>query len=85
MADGVDVLSLSLGCPARPYYADNMAVAAFGAVAKGVIVVCSAGGSGPSASTVSNKAPWLMTVAVSSLDRRFPTTVRLGDGGTLAG
>ncbi|KAK4804689.1 hypothetical protein SAY86_004506 [Trapa natans] len=80
VADGVDVLSLSLGGSSKPFYADNVAIASFGATQKGVFVSCSAGNSGPSPSTVSNAAPWIMTVAASYTDRSFPTKVKLGNG-----
>ncbi|XP_016499907.1 subtilisin-like protease SBT1.1 [Nicotiana tabacum] len=83
--DGVDVLSLSLGGFPKPFYADNIAIAAFGAVQHGVFVSCSAGNSGPLNSSVGNPAPWIMTVAASSLDRSFPTTVKLGDGHVFKG
>ncbi|XVF73310.1 hypothetical protein PTKIN_Ptkin12aG0191200 [Pterospermum kingtungense] len=83
--DGVDVLSLSLGGSAKPYHSDNIAIGAFQAIKKGVFVSCSGGNSGPTASTVSNTAPWIMTVAASSLDRSFSTSVRLGDGQTFEG
>ncbi|MQM08841.1 hypothetical protein Taro_041696 [Colocasia esculenta] len=85
VADGVNVLSLSLGGNAKPYHVDPLALAAFGAVEKGVFVSCSAGNGGPSPSTVSNTAPWITTVGASYLDRSFPTTVRLGDGRTFTG
>jgi len=80
VADGVDVLSLSLGGSARPYYNDSIAIASFGATQKGVFVSCSAGNSGPFSSTVGNVAPWIMTVAASYTDRSFPTQVKLGNG-----
>ncbi|KDP28707.1 hypothetical protein JCGZ_14478 [Jatropha curcas] len=83
--DGVDVLSLSLGGTAKPFYADNVAIASFGATQNGVFVSCSAGNSGPSRSTVDNTAPWIMTVAASYTDRSFPTTVKLGNGQTFVG
>jgi len=73
-------LSLSLGGTAKPYYNDSLAIASFGATQKGVFVSCSAGNSGPSSSTVGNVAPWIMTVAASYTDRRFPTQVKLGNG-----
>ncbi|KAI4365339.1 hypothetical protein MLD38_021332 [Melastoma candidum] len=85
VADGVDVLSLSLGGLSRPYYLDNIAIAAFGAFKHGVLVICSAGNSGPLSSTVSNAAPWIMTVAASYLDRSFPTKATLADGRTFRG
>ncbi|XP_021279975.1 subtilisin-like protease SBT1.1 [Herrania umbratica] len=83
--DGVDVLSLSLGGSAKPYDSDNIAIGAFQAIKKGIFVSCSGGNSGPSSSTVSNTAPWIMTVAASYLDRKFSTTVKLGDGQTFEG
>ncbi|EHA8588613.1 subtilisin-like protease SBT1.1 [Cocos nucifera] len=86
VADGVDVLSLSLGGGnQRPFYSDSIAIAAFGAIQKGVFVSCSAGNSGPYEATVSNTAPWIMTVAASYLGRSFPTEVKLGDGRTFKG
>ena len=85
VGDGVDVLSLSLGGISRPYYSDNIAIASFGAIQNGVFVSCSAGNSGPDSSTVSNAAPWIMTVAASYIDRSFPTTVKLGNGKTFEG
>ncbi|KAF5178756.1 Subtilisin-like protease SBT1.1 [Thalictrum thalictroides] len=85
IADGVDILSLSLGGSSKPYHSDNIAVGAFGAIQKGIFVTCSAGNSGPSESTVTNTAPWIMTVAASYLDRSFPTTVKLGNGQVFKG
>ncbi|XVF33425.1 hypothetical protein REPUB_Repub17cG0167900 [Reevesia pubescens] len=83
--DGVDVLSISLGGSAKPYHNDKMVIGAFQAIKKGIFVSCSSGNSGPSSSTVSNTAPWIMTVAASYLDRKFPTTVKLGDGQNFEG
>ncbi|XP_027115037.1 subtilisin-like protease SBT1.1 [Coffea arabica] len=85
VSDGVDILSLSLGGSPRPYYADNMAIAAFGAIANGVFVSSSAGNSGPRSSTVGNTAPWMMTVAANYMDRSFPSGVKLGDGQVFMG
>lgn len=85
VADGVDVLSLSLGGAARPYYSDSIAIASFGAIQKGVFVSCSAGNSGPFKSSVGNVAPWLMTVGASYTDRSFQTKVKLGNGQVFKG
>jgi hypothetical protein len=81
VADGVDVLSVSLG--ASPYFrqdfsADPIAIGSFHAVAKGITVVCSAGNSGPAAATVVNAAPWILTVAATTIDRDFESDVVLG-------
>ncbi|PRQ17912.1 putative cucumisin [Rosa chinensis] len=43
VADGVDVLSLSLGGGSAALYYDGITVGAFGAIQKGVFVSCSAG------------------------------------------
>ncbi|XP_072957634.1 subtilisin-like protease 4 [Typha angustifolia] len=80
VSDGADVLSLSLGGESIPFYEDSIAVGAFGAIAKGVFVSCAAGNSGPVDSTLSNEAPWILTVAASTMDRNIRTTVRLGNG-----
>ncbi|XP_022990928.1 subtilisin-like protease SBT1.1 isoform X2 [Cucurbita maxima] len=86
VADGVDILSLSLGGGVTAFYKDNIAIAAFGAVQNGVFVSCSAGNFGSLfRSAVSNAAPWIMTVAASYTDRTFPTTVKLGNGQVFEG
>ncbi|KAL0362542.1 UNVERIFIED_CONTAM: Subtilisin-like protease SBT5.3 [Sesamum calycinum] len=77
--DGVDVLSVSLGGDAVPFYNDSVAIGSFHAVKHGIVVVCSAGNSGPDAGTVSNVAPWQITVGASTMDRQFPSYVLLGN------
>lgn len=78
--DGVDVLSLSLGGDASAYFEDGLAIGAFHAYKKGIPVICSAGNSGPTPGTVSNVAPWILTVGASTLDREFNTVVELHNG-----
>ncbi|VAH06869.1 unnamed protein product [Triticum turgidum subsp. durum] len=78
--DGVDVLSLSLGGPSIPLDKDLIAIGAFGVMSKGVLMVCAGGNSGPTPSTLSNEAPWILTVGAGSVDRSYRATVRLGDG-----
>ncbi|CAO2171147.1 unnamed protein product [Urochloa humidicola] len=80
VADGVHVLSLSLGPEvAADYLSDLIAIGAFFAVQRGVAVVCSAGNSGPRPGTVTNVAPWMFTVGASTMDRDFPAYVSFGD------
>nr|XP_010933213.1 subtilisin-like protease SBT1.2 [Elaeis guineensis] len=83
--DGVDVLSLSLGGFPIPLFEDSIAIGSFRAMEKGVIVICAAGNNGPVPSSVANEAPWITTVGASTLDRRFPAFVRMGNGQILYG
>ncbi|KAF7037289.1 hypothetical protein CFC21_047701 [Triticum aestivum] len=77
--DGVHVLSLSVGAPAADYVADLMAIGTLYAVHKGVAVVASAGNSGPQPGSVSNLAPWILTVGASTMDRDFAADVVFGN------
>ncbi|KAL7123565.1 hypothetical protein ACP275_01G113100 [Erythranthe tilingii] len=88
--DGVHVLTLSIGASSLPLYSevdgrDAIAVGSFHAVAKGIPVVCGAGNDGPSPQTVKNTAPWIITVAASTMDRAFSTQITLGNNKTLQG
>lgn len=81
IADGVDVLSLSIG-KSEPYnYTDDgIAIGALHAVKKDIVVSCSAGNYGPTPSALSNVAPWIITVGASTVDREFYSPVILGNG-----
>ncbi|KAM7262540.1 hypothetical protein ACFE04_000223 [Oxalis oulophora] len=79
ISDGVDVLSVSLGGDASPYAMDAIAIGSFHAVRNGIVVVLSAGNSGPGDGTVSNVAPWQFTVGASTMDRDFPSNVILSN------
>eukprot|EP01018_Ginkgo_biloba_P041043 Gb_30209 [translate_table: standard] len=81
MRDGVDVLSLSLGFDAPPYFKDIIALGAFAAIERGIIVVCSAGNNGP----LHNGAPWIFTIGSNTIDRDFQASLKLGDGTVLHG
>ncbi|KAF6160291.1 hypothetical protein GIB67_019060 [Kingdonia uniflora] len=85
VADGVNVLSISLGGGVSSYYRDLLSVASFGAMEKGVFVSCSAGNAGPEPVSLTNVSPWITTVGASTMDRDFPATVKLGSGETLPG
>lgn len=78
--DGVDVLSVSLGGDPSPLFNDSVAIGSFHAMRHGIVVICSAGNSGPGAGTVSNIALWQITVGASTMDRHFPSFVILGNG-----
>ncbi|CAN1817726.1 Subtilisin-like protease SBT5.3 [Linum perenne] len=80
ISDKVDVITVSLGSYVpSAYFRDTIAIGSFHAVRSGIPVVCSAGNSGFDGS-VTNVAPWILTVAASTLDRRFVSNVKLGNG-----
>ncbi|KMZ71424.1 Subtilisin-like serine protease [Zostera marina] len=85
VADGVNVLSISLGGGVSSYARDSLSVAAFGAMEKGVFVTCSAGNGGPDPITLTNVSPWITTVGASTMDRDFPSFVGLGNGANISG
>ncbi|XP_017700573.2 subtilisin-like protease 4 [Phoenix dactylifera] len=83
--DGVDVVSLSLGGSSVPFYNDAVAIGTFSAMEKGIFPSCAAGNSGPTSRSLSNEAPWILTVGASTMDRAIRTTVELGNGATFDG
>jgi subtilisin family serine protease len=85
VADGCDVVSLSVGGVVVPYYLDAIAIGAFGASDAGVFVSASAGNGGPGGLTVTNVAPWVTTVGAGTIDRDFPADVKLGNGRIIPG
>ncbi|XP_047941479.1 subtilisin-like protease SBT1.3 [Salvia hispanica] len=85
VADGVNVLSISLGGGISSYFRDSLSVGAFGAMEKGVFVSCSAGNGGPDPISLTNVSPWVATVGASTMDRDFPATIKLGTGQYLTG
>ncbi|XP_006358840.1 subtilisin-like protease SBT1.2 [Solanum tuberosum] len=77
--DGVDVLSISLGGSPNSFYDDPIALGAYSATARGILVSCSAGNRGPLLASVGNAAPWILTVGASTIDRKMKATVKLGN------
>ncbi|XP_019056771.1 PREDICTED: subtilisin-like protease SBT4.2 [Tarenaya hassleriana] len=85
IADGVDIITISIGGGAAPFHEDTLAIGAFHAMAKGILTVASAGNSGLDLGKVTNISPWILTVAAGFTDRKFVTKVVIGDGKTLLG
>ncbi|HUO82048.1 MAG TPA: S8 family serine peptidase, partial [Gammaproteobacteria bacterium] len=75
IADGADVINMSIsGDPDSPWE-DSTALAFLNAREAGVFATTSAGndGPGPSSAAVGKNAPWLLSVAAQTHDRAFPS------------
>ncbi|XP_057811870.1 subtilisin-like protease [Salvia miltiorrhiza] len=83
--DGVDILSLSLGSLSFDLHDDPISLGAYTATEKGILVSCSAGNGGPSNFSLSNEAPWILTVGASTIDRKIRSTAVLGNNATFDG
>ncbi|KAI4299498.1 hypothetical protein L6164_032956 [Bauhinia variegata] len=80
IADGVDIISLSVGGKTpKHYFNDSIAIGAFHAMKYEILTSSSAGNDGPDPSTITNFSPWTLSVAASTIDRKFSTKVQLGD------
>ena len=86
--DGVDVINFSISGGANPY-SDAVELAFANAYDNGVFVAASAGNSGPTPETVAHRGPWTTTVAASTSDRHFTSTLTVtadnGDSLVLTG
>jgi subtilisin family serine protease len=82
VADGMDVINLSLGSTIAPYFEDDPEIEAVERAATlGVLVIVSAGNSGPDLGTVGSPAiaPSAIAVGASGSDRTFSTSVKVGE------
>jgi subtilisin family serine protease len=70
VSDGMDAISISIGAGGSPqqvkFLDDPIALGAFHAHQRGVLVVCSAGNDGTDPYTVVNTAPWILSVSTAS-------------------
>ncbi|CAK8538236.1 unnamed protein product [Lathyrus sativus] len=84
IADGVDVLSVSLGpgqvTPLTQYFQHSINIGSFHAMQRGVFTSNSANNLGPDLFTMTSYPPWLLSVAASTFGRKFVTKVQLGNG-----
>lgn len=80
IADGVDIIPISVGFSTpRDYFNDSIAIGAFHAMKYGILTSNSGGNDGPGLATISNISPWSLSVAASTIDRKFLTKVLLGN------
>ncbi|KAL1564770.1 subtilisin-like protease SBT3 [Salvia divinorum] len=85
VADGVHIISISLGYETANLFDNPIAAATFGAREKGIVVCKSAGNRGPSIATMIAGIPWEFVVASGTIDRWFAGTITLGNGKTITG
>ncbi len=88
VAEGADVIVLPISGPRGDVATDPVALALLDAATAGVSVIAAAGNDGPTAGTVENTAPWILTVGSSSADGSWRADVTLSagqDSVTLAG
>ncbi|XP_024029247.1 cucumisin [Morus notabilis] len=85
IADGVDIISISLSSGLEDYFKNSIAIGSFHAMRKGILTSTSAGNGGPSLTTLTNFSPWTLSVAASTIDREFLTKVQLGNDKTFEG
>ncbi|PON53866.1 Subtilase [Trema orientale] len=85
IADGVDIISVSLSSSSDGYFRNSIAIGAFHAMRKGILTSTSAGNRGPRPATLSNFSPWSLSVAASTIDRDFFTELQLGNNKTYQG
>jgi subtilisin family serine protease len=85
-ADAVDVINFSIGGGSTNPWDDSNALGFLGARDAGIFVSASAGNDGPGAETIGSpsNAPWLMSVAASTHDRKFVNGVVNMSGGATA-
>ncbi|XP_004492919.1 subtilisin-like protease Glyma18g48580 [Cicer arietinum] len=89
ISDGVDIISLSAAGQylVRPedIFTDEVSIGAFHALSRNILLVASAGNDGPTLGSVVNVAPWVFTIAASTLDRDFSSTVTFGNNQQITG
>jgi subtilisin family serine protease len=83
ISDGVDIISLSAAgqylVHPEDIFTDEVSIGAFHALSRNILLVASAGNDGPTLGSVVNIAPWVFTIAASTLDRDFSSTITFGN------
>ncbi|KAI3863942.1 hypothetical protein MKW98_031534 [Papaver atlanticum] len=84
--DGVHIISVSIGAVSHAkFLEDPIALGSLHAVQAGIMVIAAAGNAGPNPYTVLNTAPWIMTIAASTIDRDFGSSIVLGNKKVIQG
>ncbi|MER5221722.1 S8 family serine peptidase [Streptomyces flaveus] len=83
VSDGVDVVNYSLGSGNGEDTTSPEYTAMFNAAKAGVFISASSDNAGPG--TTSNTVPWVTTVAASTHDLGYRTTITLGNGASYTG
>ncbi|XP_039132946.1 subtilisin-like protease isoform X2 [Dioscorea cayenensis subsp. rotundata] len=79
--DGVHILQMSFGGNwLESFEADQIIVATYSAMQKGIISHTTVGNEGPNQGTLGHAAPWDIVVGVTITDRRIRATVTLSNG-----
>lgn len=82
--DGVNVITISIGSGfVTSFDEDPFTIGAFHAMKKGILTIQPASNEGPQIATVSCVAPWILTVAASTIDRHIIDKVVMANGKTL--
>ena len=83
IADGIDILTISLTyATSTDLSRDGIAIGAYHAMKKGILTTQAVGNSGPNVTSVRSIAPWILSVAASTIDRQFTNKIILGDNTT---
>ncbi|KAH6788578.1 hypothetical protein C2S51_003584 [Perilla frutescens var. frutescens] len=86
VADGVDIISISISNRNFELYENVISIASFGAREKGIMVCLSAGNRGTRGiRTIYSGIPWAVVVASGTVDRWLAGTLTLGNGKTITG
>lgn len=82
IADGVDIISVSAGPSGllSHFFDDPFSIGSFHAMRRGILTSQASGNDGPKLLTTTSFSPWALSVAASSIDRKFVTQVISGNG-----
>ena len=75
--DRISFLSLSIAFRSRDYFLNSIAIGSPHTVWNGIVAVSAAGNEGPTPESVENMIQWIITVAVSTVDRDFSSNATL--------